>query len=57
MAKKVTESQRNSQKDKYKAILLNLGTRQGCPLFPYLIHALFEVLARALRLKLINDTN
>jgi hypothetical protein len=32
-----------------EAIPLKSGTRQGCPLFPYLLNTVLEVLARAIR--------
>ena len=34
-----------------KAFLLKSGTRQGCPLSPFLFNIVFEVLARAVRKK------
>jgi hypothetical protein len=33
--------------EKFKAIPLKLGTRQGCPFFPYLLNIVFEVLGEA----------
>jgi hypothetical protein len=35
--------------EKLEAIPLKPGTRQGCPLSPYILNMVFEVLARAIR--------
>jgi hypothetical protein len=44
---KAIYSKLNGQK--LEAIPLKSGTRQSCPLFPYLFNIVFEVLARAFR--------
>jgi hypothetical protein len=36
-------------REKLEAIPLKSGTRQGCPLFPYLLNIVLKVLARAIR--------
>ena len=35
--------------EKLEAITLKSGTRQGCPLFPYLFNIVLKVLAREIR--------
>jgi hypothetical protein len=45
-SKPVTNIKLNGEK--LKAIPLKSGTRQGCPLSPYLLNIIHEVLARAI---------
>jgi hypothetical protein len=43
-----TSSQHQTSGKKLEAIPLKLGTRKGCPLFPYLFNIVLEILARTI---------